>query len=64
MKKLIALVLAVLMVISLCACEEMQTSGTQQNINDTKEVTDKLTSGQQTPTDINYSLERYNLIRR
>lgn len=64
MKKLIALVLAVLMVISLCACEEMPTSGTQQNINDTKEVTDKLTSGQQTPTDINYSLERYNLIRR
>lgn len=42
----------------------MQTSGTQANIKDTKAVTDKLTSAQQTPTDIDYSLEWYNLIRR
>lgn len=38
--------------------------GTKQNINDTKAVTDELTSSQPTPTDIDYSLERYNLIRR
>lgn len=67
MKKLIALILAGLMVLSLCACDvtyDTSTGGAQQNINDTQKVTDKLTSGQQTPTDINYSLERYNLIRR
>lgn len=63
MKKLIALTLAVLMAFSLCACD-VETTGTKQNINDTKEVTDKLTSSQPTPTDIDYSLERYNLIRR
>lgn len=67
MKKLIALILAGLMVLSLCACGvtyDTSTGGAQQNINDTQKVTDKLTSSQQTPTDINYSLERYNLIRR
>lgn len=64
MKKLIALTLAVLMAFSLCACDDVPTSGTKQNVKDTKEVTDKLTSDQPTPTDIDYSLERYNLIRR
>lgn len=64
MKKLIALTLAVLMALSLCACDDVPTSGTKQNIDDTKEVTDNLTARQPTPTDINYSLERYNLIRR
>lgn len=64
MKKLIVLTMAVLMALSLCACDDVPTSGTKQNINDTKEVTDNLTARQPTPTDINYSLERYNLIRR
>ena len=64
MKKLIMITLAVLMAFSLCACDNVPTSGTRQNISDTKEVTDKLASGQPTPTDIDYSLERYNLIRR
>ncbi len=67
MKKIIASILAALMALSLCACGDPSmytTSGTQQNISDTKEVTDRLTLSQQTPTDIDYSLERYNLIRR
>ena len=67
MKKLIALTMAVLMALSLCACDvtyDTSAGGAQQNIEDTQKVTDKLTSGQQTPTDIDYSLERYNLIRR
>lgn len=67
MKKLIALTLAALMAFSLCACDvtyDTSAGGAQQNIDDTQKVTDKLTSSQQTPTDIDYSLERYNLIRR
>lgn len=62
MKKIIMFIMAALMTLSMCACET--SSGTTQNIKDTKEVTDKLTLGQPTPTDIDYSLERYNLIRR
>lgn len=38
--------------------------GTEQNIHDTQTVTDELATAQSTPTDIDYSLERYNLIRR
>ena len=65
MKKTISILLA--MVIAVCVltgCEEHTAGGAKQNINDTKAVTDTLTSAQQTPTDINYSLERYNLTRR
>ena len=36
----------------------------QDNIQDTIAVTDALVAAQPTPTDINYSLERYNLIKR
>lgn len=36
----------------------------QDNIQDTIAVTDDLVAAQPTPTDINYSLERYNLIKR
>ena len=65
MKKISALILAVAMLCCVLAgCDEAVVSGTKQNINDTKAVTDQLTSSQQTPTDIDYSLERYNLIRR
>lgn len=67
MKKIIAFILAVLMVFSLCACDttnDTSAGGAEQNINDTQRVTDKLTYSQKTPTDIDYSLERYNLIRR
>lgn len=65
MKKFIAIIVAAVLALALCACDVNTTSGgTEQNIEDTKEVTDKLASSQQTPTDIDYSLERYNLIRR
>lgn len=48
----------------ICSCDKPPITGTKQNINDTKAVTDNLTSRQPTPTDIDYSLEHYNLIRR
>lgn len=49
-----------------CSTESSPTSvdGTEQNIQDTKNITGELTASQKTPTDIDYSLERYNLIRR
>lgn len=65
MKKFLSLFLATAcMLCVLTSCGEPSTGGTAQNINDTKAVTDELTSSQPTPTDIDYSLERYNLIRR
>lgn len=65
MKKIVALILAGLLLLSLCGCDgENPASGTEKNIQDTQGVTDELAMGQPTPTDIDYSLERYNLIRR
>lgn len=63
MKKLILIVLSIMLVLSFVACEE-HISATEKNKQDTKNVTETLTAKQKTPTDINYSLERYNLIRR
>jgi len=40
------------------------TSGTKADSQRTVEVANRLQANQPTPTDINYSLERYNLIRR
>lgn len=42
----------------------MTTSNTEQNTIDTKTATNTLLGTQKTPTDIDYSLERYNLIKR
>lgn len=63
----IIIVLAVLCV-TLTGCSlgtpEGSVSGTQADTQAQKAVADTLASNQATPTDINYSLERYNLIRR
>ena len=63
MKKLILIVLSIMLVLSFVACDG-PISATEKNKQDTKTVTETLTAKQKTPTDINYSLERYNLIRR
>lgn len=64
MKKRIKLaVLLVVMVIVLTGCE-IEVSGTRQDTETQKEVASTLATNQPTPTDINYSLERYNLIKR
>lgn len=39
-------------------------SGTETDIRATQTIASELAGAQSTPTDINYSLERYNLIRR
>lgn len=59
MKK-IALIVA--LTVMLCGCGEK--TATQQDVDKQKEVGNVLAENQPTPTDIQYSLERYNLIRR
>ena len=62
MKKIVMVVLIfTILVISLTACEA---TGSGQDILSTQEVADSLAISQPTPTDINFSLERYNLMRR
>lgn len=50
----------------LTGCSELKVTatGTKADTNATKQIADTLSSRQPTPTDIEYSLERYNLIRR
>ena len=61
--KRIAMVILIftILVVSLTACEA---TGSGQDIVSTQEVADSLAVSQPTPTDINFSLERYNLMRR
>lgn len=59
MKKIVSILLVMIMTaITLIGCDLEDDTARQ------KKVTEKLESAQQTPTDIDYSLERYNLIRR
>lgn len=64
MKKIICMILAIVMVFSLAACGEATTIGTRMDMENTIQVASNLQTNQPTPSDINYSLERYNLIRR
>ena len=62
MKTIVMVVLIfTILVISLTACE---VAGSGRDIVSTQEVADSLAISQPTPTDINFSLERYNLMRR
>ena len=64
MKKIIMVVLIfTILVASLTACEA-STTGSGQDIVSTQGVADSLAISQPTPTEINFSLERYNLMRR
>ena len=60
----IALVM-ILCVAVMAGCDiNTTTTGTQQDTAAQVDVANRLSRNQPTPTDINYSLERYNLIRR
>lgn len=62
MKRFIILVLTIMVATGcLVGCAEDPTS---QDVITQQEVTKTLANNQPTPTDINYSLERYNLIKR
>ncbi len=75
MKKTIRILAAIVCVLAILAscvivltgCEydaAAATYGTEADMANTQWTADKLQSAQPTPTDIEYSLERYNLIRR
>lgn len=64
-----ALLIVLAMLFSLCACKAQAsswwtTSGSDADAMNAQEAADRLQINQPTPTDIDYSLERYNLIRR
>lgn len=61
-KIIVCLLAVVLLVGCLVSCTE--TTGSQQDKINQKEAANALQANQPTPTDIEYSLERYNLIRR
>jgi hypothetical protein len=61
MKKGIILGLGVLVLTTGCDTEK---SNTKKDIENTINIGNKLIENQATPTDIDYSLERYNLIKR
>ena len=68
MKKYLSGILAVALLVTmftcLIGCDETPVSGSRNDINKTQNAANTLQSNQATPTDIDYSLERYNLIRR
>lgn len=69
MKKFSAMILAILVILSLCGCGEITdldvaNENIKQDTQKTQMAAGTLQSNQPTPTDIDYSLERYNLIRR
>lgn len=64
MKKFIVLVLALVLVCTMFIGCGTPNEGSSADSNRTLSIAEKLQDVQPTPTDINYSLERYNLIRR
>lgn len=68
MKKIISIlavvIAAVVMLMFFTGCEEESIAGSRQDVKNQQETANELQKNQPTPTDIEYSLERYNLIRR
>lgn len=63
MKKTVCIILCVVMAFVLIGCDDIQ-SGSALDVQATKQAANTIQGNQPTPTDLNYSLERYNLIRR
>jgi hypothetical protein len=61
MKKILCMVMILCLMGMLCACEM---DGAQKDRTATSLLAANLAENQPTPTDIDYSLERYNLIKR
>ncbi|MDY4599129.1 MAG: hypothetical protein SPC78_05805 [Candidatus Faecousia sp.] len=58
----LAVTLAII-ILGFCACS-VEAAGSSTDTLNTQQAADHLQANQPTPTDIDYSLERYNLIRR
>jgi hypothetical protein len=63
-KKIVVLALALLLTFTFVGCYEVPVDPTYEDQKNTKILADDLVKAQPTPTDIEYSLQRYNLIRR
>lgn len=65
-KRIIFILVLVFATVLFSSCEAYPSTygGTSNDIRAQSGVADKLSSAQPTPTDIDYSLERFNLIRR
>lgn len=64
MKKVFAILGIIAIIFTVTACATTTTAGSRDDVNKTREIANKLQTNQPTPSDIDYSLERYNLIRR
>lgn len=66
MKKFICVLMAmIIMLLTMAGCDvEYDDTGSKEDIVSTMNTASNLQEKQPTPTDIDYSLERYNLIRR
>ena len=66
MKKVLLIMALVILCVVLVGCDlkAPTASGAKNDVAAQKAIADVLASNQPTPTDIDYSLERYNLIRR
>ena len=62
--RILAVMGATLCLLSCLMSCTTEITGTKADVQSTLAVADKLQQNQPTPTDISYSLERYNLIRR
>ena len=62
--KIISFVIALIIAIMALAACDVEASGVAVDTENTKAAANRLQTNQPTPTDIDYSLERYNLIRR
>lgn len=64
MKKISTIMILCVLVVGLVGCTDVTTGGSKADTQNTLAIGDKLQQNQPTPNDIDYSLERYNLIRR
>lgn len=69
-KKILTIIIAMIglliIIIGLTGCDldDTEKTNTTKDVENTLNIGDKLVNNQATPTDIDYSLERYNLIKR
>lgn len=61
---LFIIILILYFALCIAGCDVQQEYGTKADISRTQDAANTLQDAQRTPTDISYSLERYNLIRR
>jgi hypothetical protein len=65
MKKVFCIILMFVFMVCMVGCDfDTAADGSEIDVSNTLDVSNRLQSNQSTPTDIEYSLERYNLIRR